>query len=500
MLIQSGFAAAAPAPPQEPGLAGSVPTGWGRVAAQVVPASVNILTVKVIGSYRKDKNDAKDRPDTLGQRQRYAGSGFIVDPSGIIVTNRHVIAGALWITVRLQDGSELPAKLVAASPVVDLALLKIDAGHALPALKLAPAGAVRLGDPVLAIGDPLGLGTSLSAGIVSGLQRDLMNTPFDDYVQTDAAINHGNSGGPLIDTAGEVVGVNTILLTNQPNEGSNGLGFAISSTVVAAALRHLLHPEQQQIGWIGVHLQGMTPNLATAFGLPNSRGALITGIDPGSPAGTAGLATGDVILEYGKRAPANARALMAAIALTPVGQTHTLTVWKNGKIDLVPVAVRAWPQESEQPAEVLANPTALLPAPLPDLGMLLAPISPLARKTYKLGEHTGVLVVAVDKMSEAYSRGVVAGVVIEKIQDQPVTTPVQALRLIRDTANRLPLVALLIRWDSGTRWVALHTGYHTETVTRAGSSPRDDAARIGDLSQAAAPSRAGKTAPSSPRR
>ena len=269
--------------------AGTAFLGWADIAAQTIPGTVNILTVKVVGSYQKDKNDEPDEKDTAGQRRRYAGSGFIVDPSGIIVTNKHLIAGALWITVRLHDGTELPARLVAASPVVDLALLKVDAGHPLPALKLAPAGAVRVGDPVMAIGNPLAIGTSLSAGIVSGLQRDLMNTPFDDYVQTDAAINHGNSGGPLIDTAGEVIGVNTILLTNQPNEGSNGLGFAISSTVVAAALRHLLHPDQRPIGWIGVHLQGMTPNLTAALGVPHTGGFIVTAVDPDSPARHLGL-------------------------------------------------------------------------------------------------------------------------------------------------------------------------------------------------------------------
>ncbi len=315
-------------------------TGWANVAARVIPATVNILVVKVVGSYRKDKNDEPDPANTVGERKRYAGSGFIVDPSGIIVTNRHMVNGALWITVRLEDGTELPAKLVAASPVVDLALLQVNAGHPLPALKLAPGNAVRVGDPVLAIGDPLGLGTSVSAGIVSGLQRDLMNTPFDDYVQTDAAINHGNSGGPLIDAAGEVIGVNTILLTNQPNEGSNGLGFAISSTVVAAALRHLLHPEQQPIGWIGVQLEGMTPNLTRALHLLQAGGFILTGVDPASPARQAGLAAGDVILRYGQQTPANARALMRDIATTPIGQTRELAVWQNGRTRQVSVTVR----------------------------------------------------------------------------------------------------------------------------------------------------------------
>lgn len=465
LLVPRGFAATA----------GTSITGWASVAERVIPATVSVLTVKVVGSYQKDKNDEKDVRGTAGQRKRYVGAGFIVDPSGIIVTNRHVINGALWIVVKLNDGTELPAKLVAASPVVDLALLKVDAGRKLPALKLAPGDAVRVGDPVLAIGNPLGVGTSLSAGIVSGLQRDLMNTPFDDYVQTDAAINHGNSGGPLIDTAGEVVGVNTILLTNQPNEGSNGLGFAISSTVVAAALRHLLHPNQRPIGWIGVHLQGMTPNLTKALGLPQTGGFIVTGVDPDSPARQVGLGTGDVILRYGAETPANARALMRDIATTPIGETRELTVWDDGRMRQVTVTVRVWPKVSESPAEVMVNPTDVLPEAPPDLGLLLAPISPIARKVYKLGDRKGVLVVAVDEMSEAYSRGLRSGVVIERVQDQPVNTPAEATRLIRDAARRLPLVALLVRWDDGAQWVALHTGYRAETAARAGDRRHENA-------------------------
>ena len=443
--------------------------GWADIAAQVIPATVNIITVKIVGQHKKDRNDPEDKEGTEGQRKRYGGSGFIVEPSGIIVTNKHLIAGALWIVVRLHDGTEMPARVVAASPVVDLALLKVDAGHALPALKLAPGDAVRVGDPVLAIGNPLGFGTSLSAGIVSALRRDLMNTPFDDYVQTDAAINHGNSGGPLIDTAGEVIGVNSILITNEPNEGSNGLGFAISSSVVAAALRHLLHPEQRPIGWIGVRLQGMTPNSTTALGLPQAGGFIVTAVDRDSPARSAGMQPGDVILRYEGGTPANARALMREIATTSIGREVTLSVWQRGAVRQVAVTVRIWPGISEPLADVLANPAELLPRPPPDLGLLLAPISPAARKAYSLHDDKGVVVVAVDQMSEAFSRGLRAGSVIVRVQDHAVETPAAAYRLIHEAIGHDPLVALLVRWSDGERWIALHTGYRPEAEVRAGS-------------------------------
>ncbi len=475
----AGTAAAVSAPAVDaPGV------GWENIAARVVPATVNILVVK-IASGAKDSDAGS--ATTPGDRERFVGSGFVVDPSGIIVTNKHVIAGALWITVRLEDGSELPAKVIAASRFIDLALLKVDAGHPLPTLQLGDGDAARPGEPVLAIGDPQGVGTSLSAGIVSGTQRDLMNTPFDDYVQTDAAINHGNSGGPLIDSKGHVIGVNTILLTNLPNEGSNGLGFAISSNIVADALRHLLHPERQPIGWIGLHLQGMTPNLSRAMGLPRPGGAIVTAVDADSPASALGLQPGDVVLRYGGKTPPSARLLMRAIATTPVGATRTLDVWTGGSLRQVAVTIREWPGMNEPAAELAANPRQLLPPPS-DLGLLLAPIAPLARQVYKLGKVQGVLVVAVDRMSEAYSRGLRPGMVIERVQGQQVTTPAAAWRLVGEVARHLPVVALLIRWPDGPHWLALHTGYQPGTTAGHGPVAADGAVRpaIGN-ERAAAP-------------
>ena len=227
--------------------------GWAFIAPRVVPATVNVRVVRVATGKTAP---SVDTAITLGERKRFVGSGFIVDPAGVVVTNKHVIDGALWITVRLQDGTELPAKLVAASPFVDLALLRVEAGRPLPTLALGDGDAAQIGEPVLAIGNPLGIGTSLSAGVVSGTQRDLLETPFDDYVQTDAAINQGNSGGPLINANGAVIGVNTALLNPQPNAGSIGLGFAISSNVVADAVRHLLHPERGRSAGSGCTCKG----------------------------------------------------------------------------------------------------------------------------------------------------------------------------------------------------------------------------------------------------
>ena len=409
-LALAAAGAVAPARAAEPLM------GWQAVAAKVVPAvvSLDVLTIAKDGD-----------PGALGERQEEVGSGFIVNPSGIIVTNKHVIDGAFQITVTLHDGTELPATLVAAAKLVDLAVLKIDAGHPLPVLALAPADAVKPGDPVLAIGNPEGVGTSLSAGIVSALNRNLMKSPFDDYVQTDAAINHGNSGGPLVDTKGEVVGVDTILLTNLANEGSNGLGFAISSTVVGYVLRHLLYPATAPVGWIGTQLQDLTPDLAEAFGIHAPRGFLVTGIDPDSPAQQAGIEPGDVILRAGTGAdqPHNARELMADLTNSPIGKAISFELWRDGKTFWAPVTVKVWPNLMEQDHRMGPPPGTVIPLPSPDLGLLLAPITPMARQQYGLGNVNGVLVVAVDRQSDAYVHGLQAGDVVERVEDQAVRTP-----------------------------------------------------------------------------
>ena len=241
--------------PDKVARAGVPVTGWSDIAQQVVPAIVNIWVERI--SRSEDSNATE-------QRKTYSGSGFIVDPSGEIVTNKHLIEGAFSIIVTLKDGTELPAKLLAAASIADIAVLKVQADRALPSLRLANGDTARIGDPVLAIGNPLGIGTSLSAGIISALNRDLRDFPMDDYIQTDAAINYGNSGGPLIDTNGEVVGLNTALVTTTKDEGSMGLGFAISSSVLNHVLRHLR--DRSPLGWIGTHVQDMTPDLANAFG------------------------------------------------------------------------------------------------------------------------------------------------------------------------------------------------------------------------------------------
>jgi serine protease Do len=441
--------------------AGEPVTSWSDIAQQVVPAIVNLWVERIS---RSDDSSATE------QRKIYSGSGFIVDPSGEIVTNKHLIEGAFSIIVTLKDGTELPAKLLAAAAIADIAVLKVQADRALPSLKLANGDMVRIGDPVLAVGNPLGIGTSLSAGIISALNRDLRDSPMDDYIQTDAAINYGNSGGPLIDTHGEVVGLNTALVTTPKDEGSMGLGFAISSTVLTHVLRHLR--DRSPLGWIGTHVQDMTPDLANAFGVRAATGFIVTAVDANSPADEVGLRSGDIILRYGQETPPDARALMREIGRTPVGTRVDLLVLQGGRERTIATVVRAWPNLVQSSRATLAGGDAQVPPQSPDLGMLLAPITDAARKRYSYGAVNGVAVVAVDNESEAHSKGIMPGDVIEKVQDTIVNAPRDFLRLVQQAANQNEAVALLVRRkaarpDAGRRgegvatapelrWIVLH--------------------------------------------
>ena len=367
MLAALGFTLAATTP-ATPVRASATPMDWSEVIQKVLPAVVNIsvetLTTK----------------DGTEQRQREVGTGFLVDSSGTIVTNKHVIAGAFRIRVTLADHSQWDAKLLAAARTVDLAVLKIDTGHPTPFLKFADSDDAKVGDPVIVIGNPLGLGTSASAGIVSALHRDLMNTPFDNYIQTDAAINHGNSGGPVLDRNGDVLGVATILVTNSDGEGSNGLGFALAGSDTEHAVQHLLHPESGTIGWIGAHLQDLTPSLEQAFHTGQLAGVLVTQVEDDSPADNASIETGDVIVLFGHYVPTSSHELMRQIFLTPAAADVPIKVWRDGKILDLDVIVADWPKLEEPEGAVTNTMENAALAQAPDLGLILAPLTGASRR------------------------------------------------------------------------------------------------------------------------
>jgi serine protease Do len=350
-------------------------------------------------------------------------------------------------------------KLIAAAELLDLAVVKIDVGHPLPYLRFADSDKAEVGEPVILIGNPLGLGTSVSSGIVSAVHRDLMNTPIDDFIQTDAALNHGNSGGPMIDRDGNVLGVNTILVTSNEGEGSNGLGFAIAGSAAAYAVRHFLQPSAGTVGWIGVHVQDLAPPLQRAFDIPQASGFVVTGTDSDSPAVEAGLQFGDVITRYGQITPATSRELMRDIILTPLGTSVPITFIRNGKSLTAKVTVAQWPDVLAPVAQVVKTLHSADAAKAPDFGLILAPMSDAARDFYGTAQTNGVVVTAVNPTSEAFTDGVRPGDVVVAVQNQAVTSREQAMRAIAEAKANKPFVAMLIAGKGGdTRWVALYSG------------------------------------------
>ena len=377
------------------------------LAQRTMPAVVNISIWKL-----KQSDDPSEPP----RRIKANGSGFIIDPTGIIVTNRHVIEGALAIFVTFSDGNRLPGSLIGFAPMIDLGVVKVNADRPLPVLAWGDSTAVRVGDPVLTIGNPLGLGMSVAAGIVSALNRDIQDTPFDSYIQTDAALNHGNSGGPMIGSDGTVVGVDTALYNPDDAGGFIGIGFAIPAETARFVAAHLLDPSQPKPGWLGVTLQDLSPELASALSLRDAKGAIVTAVDAGGPADKAALREGDVLLSLNGTKPGDARAFMRALVLVPPGKQAELAVWRDGKAQALTATMAQWPGAAST-AAANANAVQALKHNKPDPGVKLAPLSDALRKQYNIGPKvSGVVVTSVEKDCEARDLGVFAGDVVVAVQ------------------------------------------------------------------------------------
>lgn len=420
--------------------------GWSDVVRRVLPAVVNISVERLV------------KTGSTVERRRFLGSGFFIDPSGQILTNRHVVDGAFQITATTNDRRQYEAHLLAAGKMIDLAVLKVDSGRPEQFLRFASPNSVKVGDPVIVIGNPLGLGTSVSGGIVSALGRNLMDTPLDDFVQTDAAINHGNSGGPMVDRSGDVAGIASEFVSPGAGEASSGLGFAIASGVASHAVQVLLDPQKTTVGWIGAHLQDLGPDLARAFNMAGQRGLLITQIEPDSPAQKAGLSTGDIILSYGETVPPDSRDLMFHIALSPIGSRQELKVMRDGKVSTFTATVAQWPNLRMPISAVLSDSGLAAQARSSDLGLVLSPITTVVRRMYGITANTGIVVVAVDAASEAHTKGIKPGDVVERVGANEVGTVDQVRRLVRQQQLHGNYVALLTTNKRETRWISLYAG------------------------------------------
>ena len=382
-----------------------------------------------------------------GTLERAMGSGFIVDSAGYVVTNNHVIDHADKITVTLDDGTSYPAKVIGRDTKTDLALLKINAGKSLPYVSWGDSDREQVGDWVVAVGNPFGLGGTVTAGIVSAHGRNINEGPYDDFLQIDAPINPGNSGGPLFNQSGQVVGIDTAIYS--PNGGSVGIGFAIPSNIASHVVAQLRAHGHVTRGWLGVQMQPLTPTLAQAIGLKSDRGVLIDDVMADSPASRADLKQGDVLLSYNGKTIKNGRDLAMAVADTSAGQTATLNVWRDGHERTVTVTIGT--QSAERTAAAGGQESH------ERVGMALAPLSRDERDQLGLGPTAhGVVVANVTPGSRADQSGLQAGDLIQRIGNQPVASPREAIAKIhqaeRDNKEAVPL---LVTRNGTTYYLAL---------------------------------------------
>ena len=397
-----------------------------------------------------------NRPQQPQRRAQSLGSGFIIDPSGIVVTNNHVIEGAEEINVVLQDNTTLRAELLGADPRTDLAVLRVTPAAPLPSVPFGDSDTAAVGDWVVAIGNPFGLGGSVTAGIVSARGRDIRQGLYDDFIQTDAAINRGNSGGPLFNLAGEVVGVNTAIYS--PTGGSIGIGFSIPSNLARNIVAQLRDGGRVRRGWLGVNIQQVTDELAESFGLRNgARGALVARAQDGGPAAAGGIRAGDVILRFNGTEVREMRNLPRIVADTPVGREVPVVVWREGREQTVNITVAELPGEQQQAAVQPAQPTPRPEQELAGLGLRVAPITPESRERFSLrAESRGVVITEVSPGSPAAERELRPGDVIVEVQQERVNTPQEVQeRLERLRRQNRATALLLIEGPQGQRWVPL---------------------------------------------
>jgi serine protease Do len=386
-------------------------------------------------------------PQEQGHRMAL-GSGFIIDPSGYVVTNNHVVENADKVSVIFQDGSKHPAKIVGRDPKTDLALLKIEAPQPLPYVQWGDSNAEQVGDWVLAVGNPFGLGGTVSTGIISARGRDIHEGPYDDFLQIDASINRGNSGGPTFSLDGKVIGINTAIYS--PNGGSVGIGFAIPSSLAQPVIEQLKEHGKVERGWLGVQIQEVTPELAKSLGLPKPEGALVADVTADGPAAKAGLKQGDVILSYEGHDIAKLRDLPIAVAQTQIGDKAPVKLWRDGKEQTLDATIAAMPANLGQVAQNGgAGDTAM--------GLTLAPLDSAWRERLHLGKGVkGVVVTNVSEKSPLAGLGLTRGDVIEAINRAPVTTPEEAAHKLDTAAKQKDEnVLLLINRDGVNQYVAM---------------------------------------------
>ncbi len=449
----------------------NMPNSFADLAADVSPAVVNITTSMILNrpsdnlsvpqgspfddlfkQFTDRNNGGRPAPERRGTA---LGSGFIISADGYVVTNNHVIKDADTIEIELRSGVKLPATIVGTDKRTDIALLKIEADSPLPFVTFGNSDAMRVGDWVLAIGNPLGQGFSVTAGIVSARGRTLSGS-YDDFIQTDAAINRGNSGGPLFNMKGQVVGVNTAILS--PSGGSIGIGFSMASNVVSGVTDQLEKYGETRRGWLGVRIQNVSADIADALGLDSVAGALVTDV-PSGPAADAGIKAGDVIVSFDGETVTNTRELVRQVAKAAVGANVRVVVFRDGGTQTLHVTLGRLEEATLTSATGTApvTPQPQAPQQLSIQGLLLGAMSPETRQKFMIGaDISGVIIMDVDANSQAAQKGLRPGDVITEVSQNPVQAPqdvVDRIEAARSAGRRS--ILLLVDTNGSGRFVAL---------------------------------------------
>jgi serine protease Do len=458
-------------------LARPVPESFADLVEQVTPAVVTVTTVHKTAPRTSGLDDEQrrlpfppgspyrefferffERDDFQGRDPRLpdsratgVGSGFILDPAGIIVTNNHVVANAEEIEVTLKDGQAFEAELIGADEKTDLALLKIESEDPLASVRFGDSDRVRVGDWVMAVGNPFGLGGTVTAGIVSARGRDLAGGTLIDFLQIDAAINRGNSGGPAFNGEGEVIGINTAIFS--PNGGNVGIGFAIPSNLAKQVIAQLREHGTVERGWLGVRIQPVTPEFAEGLGLDEPHGALVASVEEQSPAKDAGLQAGDVILSWDGRTVERFKDLPRFVAATRAGDEVKVALWRDNETRTLTVTTARMP--SSQRMAALGSPSKTPSSgveELPGTGITVSDLSPALRERFGIDEElTGVLITEVEDYSAAAEQGLRRGDVIESVSMEPVATAREAAEKLQALRAADRAVAMIMVSRQGTQ-------------------------------------------------
>ncbi|MDP6574070.1 MAG: Do family serine endopeptidase [Rhodospirillales bacterium] len=447
------------------------PDGFAELAQKLLPSVVNISTTQVVegrggvqlpqlppGSPFEDffkKFFDRNRPEKRRRKATSLGSGFILDNAGHVLTNNHVIEGADEITVILHDDTRLEAKVVGRDPKTDIAILKVTPSNGMKPVEFGDSDVVRVGDWVVAIGNPFGLGGTVTAGIISARGRDINAGPYDDFLQTDASINRGNSGGPMFNLKGEVIGINTAIFSL--TGGSVGIGFAIPAAVAKPVVNQLIKHGHVRRGWLGVHIQVVSEEIAESLGLEKAEGALVASVIKDGPAEKAGIQAGDVIIEFDNKKVAHMRRLPRIVAKTNIEKPVSVLLWRDSRKVTVKVTVGELEEDQPKVASRRGGGKDEGEHKVKGLGLTLSTATKRLRERFKLEEDIkGVVVVAVDEDGPAAEKGIRPGDVVVEVGQQEVTTPGEVLEMVIKTRESgRKSVLMLLEGQGGLRFVAL---------------------------------------------